>query len=80
MNELNVYSYTAHITYRLRKVLLSIKDRMSACGGASGCRYQFLFDLTHPPNPCMKCKMNFEIDKHTAKNTPENCFCQTVSH
>ena len=40
---------------------------MSACEGASGCRYEFLFDLTHPPNPCIKCKMNFEIDNHTAK-------------
>ena len=40
-------------------------DRTSACKGASGCRYQFLFDLTHPPNPCMKCTMKLQIDHHT---------------
>ena len=26
-------------------------DRTSACEGAPGCRYQFIFDLTRPPNP-----------------------------
>ena len=29
-------------------------DRTSACQGASGGRYQSIFDLTHPPNPRMK--------------------------
>ena len=28
--------------------------RQLACEGATGCRYQSIFDLTHPPNPCMK--------------------------
>ena len=32
-------------------------DRTSACEGASGCRYQSVFDLTHPPSPCMKCEI-----------------------
>ena len=40
-------------------------DRTSACEGASGCCYQSIFDLTHPPNPCMKCEMKLEIDHHT---------------
>ena len=38
------------------------KDRTSACEGASGCRYQSIFHLTHPPNPCMKCEMKLEIE------------------
>ena len=33
-------------------------NRTSACKGASGCCYQSIFELTHPPNPCMKCTMN----------------------
>jgi len=39
-------------------------DRTSACEGASGCHYQFIFNVTHPPNPCMKCRMKLEIDHH----------------
>ena len=35
-------------------------DRTPACEGASGCRYQSIFDLTYPPNPCMKCEMKLE--------------------
>ena len=38
--------------------------------GASGCRYQFLFDLTRPPNPCMKCTMKLQIDHHTGNYVP----------
>ena len=41
-------------------------DGTSACVGASGCCYQFIFDLTHPPNPCMK----LEIDHHTGNYVP----------
>ena len=29
-------------------------DRTSAWKGAHGCRYQSIFDLTHPPNPCIE--------------------------
>ena len=47
-------------------------DRTSACEGASGCRYQSVFGLTHPPNPCMKCacEMKLEIDHHTGNFVP----------
>ena len=49
-----LYLYTALITYSyiscLRAVYKSIEsDRMSACEGASGYRYQFhIFSYTHP--------------------------------
>ena len=43
---------------------------MSACEGASGCCYQFMFDLTYPPNPCMKYRMKLEIDHHTGNYMP----------
>ena len=53
----NVYLYTAHITSWsscLMAVYNSIEwDRTSACEGASGCRYQSIFDLTHPPTQPM---------------------------
>ena len=43
---MNVYLYTAHITYRLMAVYNSIEwDRPSACESASGCRYQLLHQL-----------------------------------
>ena len=29
-----------------------------------------LFDLTHPPNPCMKCTMKLQIDHHTGNYVP----------
>ena len=45
-------------------------DQTSACEGASGCLYQFIFDLTHPPNPCMKCTMKLEIDHHKGTTHP----------
>ena len=68
MNEwMNVYLYTAHITSYLMAVYNSLeRDRTSACEGASGCRYQSIFDLTHPPNPCMK----WEIDHNTGNYVP----------
>ena len=68
MNEwMNVYLYTAHITWCLMAVYNAIEwDRTSDCEGASGCRYQSIFDLTHPPSPCMK----FEIDHHTGNIVP----------
>ena len=40
-------------------------DRTSACEDTSGCRYQSILDLTHPPNPCMKCGMKLEINHNT---------------
>ena len=58
----NVYLYTAHdmlLTAHITSCLLAVYnsiewDRTSACDraceGASGCRYQSIFDLTHPPN------------------------------
>ena len=72
MNEwMNVYLYTAHITYCLKAVNNSIEwDRTSACKGASGCRYRFIFDLTRPPNPCMKCTMQLQIDHDTGNYVP----------
>jgi len=45
-------------------------DWTSACEGASGCRYQSICDLTHPPSPCMKCEMKLEIDHHTGNLVP----------
>ena len=45
-------------------------DQTSACEGASGCLYQFIFDLTHPPNPCMKCTMKLVIDQHKGTTHP----------
>ncbi len=67
----NVYIYTTHITSCLMAVYNSIEwDRTSACEGASSCRYQSMFDLTHPPNPCMKCEMKLEIDHNTGNYVP----------
>ena len=45
-------------------------DRTSAFEGASGYCYQSIFDLTHPPNPCMKCRMKLEIDHYTGNYLP----------
>ena len=56
--------HISHIVSRQFTILIEW-DRASACKGASGCRYQLLFDLTHPPNPCMKCTMKLELDHHT---------------
>ena len=48
MNKMNVYLYTAHTTLCLIAVYNSIEwDRTSAREGATGCRYQSIFDLTH---------------------------------
>ena len=54
---MNEYLYTAHITYCLKAVY-------------NGCRYQSIFDLTHPPSPCMKCTMKQQIDHHTGNYAP----------
>ena len=63
--------YTAHITSCLMAVYNAVEwDRTSACEGASGCRYQSIFDLTHPPNPCMKCEMKLEIDHNNEELRP----------
>ena len=61
--------HISHIVSRRFTILIEW-DRTSACKGASGCRYQFLFDLTHPPNPCMKCTMKLQIDHHTGNYVP----------
>ena len=53
-------TYIPHISH-----ILIEWDRTSACKGASGCRYRFIFDLTRPPSPCMKCTMKLQIDHHT---------------
>ena len=69
LNEwMNVYLYTAHITRQF--TIIFEWDRTSACKDASGCHYQFIFDLTHQPNPCMKCTMKLQIDRHTGNYIP----------
>ena len=52
-------------------------DPTWACEGASGCRYQSIFDLSHPPNPCMKCEMKLEID-HLPETTCLTLFDKYV--
>ena len=80
MMMMNVYLYTAHITSCLMAVYNSIEwDRTSACEGATGCRYQSIFDPTHPPNPCMK----WEIDHNTGNYVHINMLarvCGLVEH
>ena len=51
-------------------LVLIERDRTSACKGAFGCRYQFIFDIILPPNPCMKCTMKLQIDNHTGNYVP----------
>ena len=60
MNDECVFIYrTYHIVSWRFTILIIEWDRKSACDkGASGSRYQFIFDLTHPPNPCMKCRID----------------------
>ena len=73
MNEwMNECTYIPHISHTVsrRFTILIEWDRTSACKGASGCRYQFIFDLIHPPNPCMKCAMKLQIDHHTGNYVP----------
>ena len=68
---MNVFIYCTHHISCLMAVYNSFEwDWMSACEGASGCRSQFIFDLKHPPNPCMKCRMKLEIDHHTGYYVP----------
>ena len=64
--------YIPHISHTVsrRFTILIEWDRTSACKGASGCRYQSIFDLTHPPSPCMKCTMKQQIDHHTGNYAP----------
>ena len=60
--------YIPHISHSVSwrfTILLSEIERQLV-KGASGCRYQSIFDLTHPPNVCMKC----EIDHHTGNFIP----------
>ena len=57
--------HISHIVSRRFTILIE-----SACKGASGCCYQFIFDLTRPPNPCMKCTMKLQIDHHTGNYVP----------
>ena len=64
--------YIPHISHTVSRwfTILIEWDRTSACKGASGCRYQSIFDLTHPPSPCMKCTMKQQIDHHTGNYAP----------
>ena len=48
MNELNVYLYTAHITYRLRKVLLSKIECRLVKAPLAAAMSSYLISLTHP--------------------------------
>ena len=61
--------YISHIVSRRFAILIEW-DRTSACKGASGCRYRFIFDLTRPPIPCIKCAMKLQIDQHTRNYVP----------
>ena len=61
--------HISHIVSRRFTILIEW-DRTSACKGASGRRYRFIFDLTRPPNPCMKCTMQLQIDHHTGNYVP----------
>ena len=61
--------HISHIVSRRFTILIEW-DQTSACKGASGCRYQFIFDLTRPPNPCMKCTMKRQIDHPTGNYMP----------
>ena len=70
MNECVFIYRTYHIAVSRRFTILIEWDRTSACKGASGCRYQSIFDLTHPPSPCMKCTMKQQIDHHTGNYAP----------
>ena len=69
MNECIYIPHISHIVSRRFTILIEW-DRTSACKGPSSCRYQFLFDLTRPPNPCMKCTMKLQIDHHTGNYVP----------
>ena len=64
--------YISHISdiVSRRFTILIEWDWTSACKGASGCRCQLLFDLTHPPNPCIKCTMLLQTDHHTGNYVP----------
>ena len=42
------------------------RDQTSACEGASGCRYQSIFDLTRPPNPGLS-KFEVKIASHSSR-------------
>ena len=61
MSEFVFIFRTYHISSHggLQFLLLSEIERQLV-KGASGSRNQFVFDLTHSPNPCMKCR----IDHH----------------
>ena len=56
--------HISHVSWRFTILLSEIERQLVK--GASGCRYQSIFDLTHPPNVCMKC----EIDHHTGNFIP----------
>ena len=57
-----------HVSWRLTILLSEIERQLVK--GASGCRYQSIFYVTHPPNPCMKCEMKQEIDHLTGNFIP----------
>ena len=70
--------YVFHISRILRShgrftIFLLGEIGRRACKGASGCRSQSIFDLTHPLNPCTECYMKpgiGEIDHHTRSYVP----------
>ena len=74
---MNVCIYIPHISCLMAAYNSIEWDPMWACEGASGCRYQSIFDLTHPPNPCMKCEMKLEID-HLPETTCPTLFDKCV--
>ena len=52
-NNINIPHIYIKVSWRFT-ILLIGWDRTLACKGTSGCHYQSIFDLTHPPNPCME--------------------------
>ena len=65
--------FTPHISC-LMAVYNSVEwDRTSACEGASCCRYQPTFDLTHLPNPCIKSELKLKMDHNTGNYVFDKC-------
>jgi len=67
---MNVYKphISDHISWWFTFLMSEIERQLVKA--TSGCRYQSIFDLTHPPSPCMKCEMKQEIDHHTGNFAP----------
>jgi len=78
MNECAFIYRTYHIV-SWRFTILIERDRTSACEGASGSRYQFIFDLTHPRNPCMECRIDTTTPGTTCAALFDKCVGSITS-